>query len=215
VQLGVRVVERNSLLTDDSTFDERLPVRLQLSASTFFTPLDVAAYAARLLTPEPGMTVLDVGAGVGKFCIAAALTVPACEFVGVEWRPHLVDLANALARELGVPNARFVRGDAFELDWSRFDSFYFFNPFGELLRDPDFLLDRSVEHDSAAFIRCVSGARRKLARARVGTRVVTYHGLGAPLPPGFEQSRASFGSCKRVELWIKAYETGMAEAACP
>jgi SAM-dependent methyltransferase len=197
------VVETSSLLADDSAFDERLPVRLQVHASTFFTPLDVAAYAARLLAPEPGMTVLDVGAGVGKFCIAAALAVPGCQFVGVEWRPHLVDLANALARELGIANARFVHGDALELDWSRFDSFYFFNPFGELLRDHDVLLDRSIEHDSEDFIRCVSGARCKLARARVGTRVVTYHGFGAPLPPGYEEARDSLGACKRVELWIK------------
>lgn len=191
------------VLSDDSAFDERLPIGLQVHASTFFTPVDVAAYAAQLLAPAPGTRVLDVGAGAGKFCIAAALAAPTSEFVGVEWRPHLVELANALARELGVPNVRFIHGDALELDWSPFDSFYFFNPFAEQLTDKEVKLDRTIKTDPDSFIRCVYGVREKLGRARVGTRVVTYHGFGAPPPLGYESSLVEPVSRRRLQLWIK------------
>jgi len=200
---AVVVLDVASILTDDSAFDERLPIGLQVHAATFFTPVHVAAYAARLLAPARGMRVLDVGAGAGKFCIAAGLAVPTSEFVGVEWRPHLVDLANALARELCVPNVRFIHGDALELDWSTFDSFYFFNPFAEQLTDKQPVLDRTIEIDPDNFIRCVYGVREKLAGARVDTRVVTYHGFGAPPPRGYERSLTEPVLCRRLELWIK------------
>ena len=196
------VVSPARLLDDDPAFDERLPIRLQIQAATHFTPIEVAHYAARLLAPAPGMSVLDVGSGAGKFCLAAALAVPECEFVGIELRPHLVELANTLARELGVGNARFLHGDALDYDWSAFDAFYFFNPFAEQLYD-DFVLDHSIEFDPATFIACVSGVGRKLADARVGTRVVTYHGYGGPPPRGYELSREDPIGSERLQLWVK------------
>jgi SAM-dependent methyltransferase len=198
------VVDPGLILADDEAFDERLPIHLQLQASTHFTPVDVARYAARLLAPLPGTRVLDVGSGAGKFCLAAACAAPESEFVGVEWRPHLVDLANALARELGVGNVRFVHGDALELDWSLFDSFYLFNPFAEQLFEYSFVLDHSIEFSPDTFVDCVSGVRRKLSRARLGTRVVTYHGYGAPPPLGYELSRQDPIGSKQLQLWVKS-----------
>jgi tRNA G46 methylase TrmB len=84
-----------------------------------------------MLAPEPGMSVLDVGAGAGKFCITAALAMPNAQFVGIEWRPHLVRFATRLAREWSLSNVRFVHGDALALDWSLYDAFYLYNPFAE------------------------------------------------------------------------------------
>jgi SAM-dependent methyltransferase len=153
------------------------------------------------------MTVLDVGAGAGKFCLAAALAVPDCEFVGIEWRPHLVDLANALARNLGVHNARFLSGDALDLDWSPFDAFYLYNPFAEQLIEDTFVLDRSIERGPDTFVTCVTGVRRKLARARTGTRLAMFHGYGAPPPPGYELSAKPPVGCAHLELWIKTSST--------
>lgn len=190
-------------LADDETFDERLPIRLQVQAPTHFTPVEVARRAARLLAPSPGMTVLDVGSGAGKLCLVAALAAPDCEFVGIERRPHLVDVATALARELGVRNARFLHGDALALDWSRFDSFYFYNPFAEQLQTEHFALDRTIERDPALFVTSIFGVRRKLASARIGTRVVTFHGLGAPLPPGYTEPSVDAAGNERLTLWIK------------
>jgi SAM-dependent methyltransferase len=196
-------VEAAPLDTDDAAFDELLPMSLQIQASVHFTPIGVAALAARLLAPEPGMTVLDVGAGVGKFCIGAALAVPHADFVGVEWRPHLVRLAGQLAGALGLSNTRFIHADALDVDWSAYDAFYFYNPFAEQLFSSAFVLDRTIDFDPDNFMPYVTEARARLAMARIGTRVVTYHGFGAPPPLGYELVCKERIGTDRVELWIK------------
>jgi SAM-dependent methyltransferase len=188
---------------EDAAFDELLPTRLQLKASLHFTPIDVAQHAARLLAPKPGTMVLDVGSGVGKFCIAAALAAPQAQFVGVEWRQHLVRLAERLARAKQLSNARFIHADAIDLDWSEYHSFYLYNPFAEQLFSPAFVLDRRINFDPANFILYVSAVRTRLAAARIGTRLVTYHGFGGPPPLGYELVREEAIGTDRLELWIK------------
>lgn len=149
------------------------------------------------------MAVLDVGAGAGKFCITAALAVPSARFIGVEQRPHLVRFATRLAREWAVSNVRFLHGDALELDWSNYDAFYFYNPFAEQLFEPGLELDRTIDFNPARFILSVMAVRKRLAGARIGTRVVTYHGYGAEPPSGYELASGRSVGSDRVELWIK------------
>lgn len=194
---------RRADLADDAAFDDLLPIGLRLKSSVHFTPIDVARHAARLLAPRPGMSVLDVGAGVGKFCLAAALTLPRVSFVGAEWRPHLVSFARRIAGEMRQSNARFVAVDALDLDWSHYDAFYFYNPFAEQLFDAELALDRTIDLDAIHFVKYVTAVRHRLAHARLGTRVVTYHGYGAPIPPGYELTCADAIGTDRVELWIK------------
>jgi SAM-dependent methyltransferase len=197
------VVPSTRLAFDDAAFDEQLPVSLQVKSSTHFTPVEVARHAARLLAPSPGMTVLDVGAGAGKFCLAAAFAAPCARFVGVERRPHLVEIATRLARAWGIANAWFIRGDALDLDWSQYDAFYFYNPFAEQLFEHAFVLDHTIDFDPANFILYVTAVRQRLALARPGTRLVTYHGYGAPPPLGYEREREDAIGPDRVELWVK------------
>jgi len=188
---------------DDIAFDERLPRSLQMKSSIHFTPVDVARHAARLLAPIPGMTVLDVGAGAGKFCLVAAHTVDDAKFVGVELREHLVHIANRLARELQRSNVRFIHGDALDLDWSAFDAFYLYNPFAEHLLEKAFLLDNQIDRNPWRFAGYVGAVRERLAAARLGTRVVTYHGFGGVPPSGYDLVCGDAVGTDRVELWIK------------
>ena len=193
---------------EDELFDHQFPRAMQMKSALHFTPVAVARRAARLLAPESGMRVLDVGAGPGKFCLVAAREVPSCSFVGVEIRPHLVKLAGKLAGRLRVTNACFIGGDAFDLDWSAFDAFYFYNPFAEQLSDPLFKLDRTLTLAPSRFLELVTSTRERLAAARVGTRVVTYHSFGAPAPYGYDLVQTERIGTDQLELWIKtrAYE---------
>jgi len=43
----------------------------------------------------------------------------------------------------------------------------------------------------------------QLAVAKVGTRVVTYHGFGAPLPTGYALTTEEACGTDRLQLWIK------------
>jgi predicted O-methyltransferase YrrM len=133
----------------------------------------------------------------------AALAVPEARFVGVEWRPHLVRLATRLAAGAGVSNVRFIHGDALDLDWSDYDAFYFYNPFAEHLFDGVFGLDHTIELDPLDYVVYVNAVTERLARARVGTRVVTYHGLGTALPDAYFLAKANAMASDTVELWIK------------
>lgn len=202
-----------AVLSDDDAFDEQLPFGLQLKAGMYFTPIDVAQTAALLLAPNPGMVVLDVGAGAGKFCLAAASAVPSATFVGVEHRGPLVRLAQRLAAQLTITNVRFVHADAFDLDWSEFDAFYLFNPFAEQLFDNVFVLDRTITLDPTNFATHVTAVRRRLACARIGTRLVTYHGFGAPPPLGYDMDQVKPAGSDRIELWIKTREVSEQEIA--
>jgi SAM-dependent methyltransferase len=192
----------SSALLDDGRFDDELPATVQHHAAIHFTPVDVARFATGLLVSQSGTRVLDVGSGAGKFCLVAASTAPTATFVGVEIRPHLVDISQQLAARHGLRNVRFIHADAFALDWSVFDAFYFYNPFAEQ-HHTTFVMDRSIDLAPANFDRYVAEVQRRLRVARVGTRVVTFHGLGGAMPPGWMRT-LSYSVCSgSVELWIR------------
>lgn len=192
---------------DDESFDVQLPLHLRMKSMVHFTPLSVAQHAARLLAPVPGTRVLDVGSGPGKFCLTAARECPDSHFVGVEFREKLVTVATRLAHDLALSNVEFVHANAFDLDWAKFDSFYFFNPFAEQLYSGFLYIDHSIAFDPANYVTYVFAVRRRLAAARIGTRVVTYHGFGGAAPAGYDLiSEQAYGS-DRVELWQKNRDT--------
>ncbi|MBK9033806.1 MAG: class I SAM-dependent methyltransferase [Myxococcales bacterium] len=174
-----------SPLTDEE-FDGLLPEALWKVAPVHFTPVAVAALAVRLLAPAAGARVLDVGAGVGKFCIAAALYYPQATFVGVERRPTLVATAREVARQLGARNVEFMVGDALDLDWADYGGLYLFNPYGEQSHDGAAPLDPADGRDPAAFFAQVRATRERLLALPTGRRVVTYHGYGNRAPAAFD-----------------------------
>lgn len=187
----------------DVAFDERLPLRWKMKSSAHFTPVAVARRAAHLLAAGSGMAVLDVGSGAGKFCLIAAHELAGVQFVGVEQRVDLVRVAQRLANEWKLPNVRFVHGDAFALDWSPFDAFYFYNPFAEQLLESALVLDKSIALDPLNFEPLVDAVVERLASVRIGTRIVTYCGFGAAPPAGYELVLTESIGVDYVELWIK------------
>jgi len=190
----------------DPEFDGLLPAQWRAKSTIHFTPVDVARRAAELLVERPDARVLDIGAAVGKFCIVAGLTCPAAMFVGIERRRHLVRVADRLARRLQLTNVLFAYGDMTEVDWSRFDGFYLYNPFAEQLCGTLPTLDDALELAPGYFRFYVQQVRERLANARVGTRVVAYHGFGGEPPPEYELVRDEPAGTDRLELWVKTRE---------
>jgi hypothetical protein len=186
-------------LVPDSAFDEVFPLAARLRSRLYWTPVEIALRAAQMLATKPGRTIVDIGAGVGKFCLVAAATVRA-EIRGVEHRPHLVGIAREAAAKLAV-TASFTHGTLDDEDASRIDGIYLYNPFGENLCPAPDRLDATVPLGRDRFHDDVAATEKLLDRARVGTRVVTYCGFGGEMPFGYGLVSREYRG--RLELWVK------------
>jgi SAM-dependent methyltransferase len=189
----------------DVEFDRIFPLEFQSLSPTFFTPTEIAVRAAELLVTDADTKVLDVGSGVGKFCLIGALSTRGW-FYGVEQRKRLVDLAKSIADDFEIPRVDFLEGDARRLDWRCFQSFYLFNPFVEHLYKEGDRLDQSIGFSEDAYLEMVRGVQIRLHRLPVGTRVVTYHGFGGDMPPGYVLRVEEAGYGDYLRLWIKERE---------
>ncbi|MDP2343550.1 MAG: methyltransferase domain-containing protein [Deltaproteobacteria bacterium] len=182
--LAARLVRGEDVSDED--IDALLPERVRLLSSLHWTPVRVAQAAARFLAAGHAPAhILDVGSGAGKFCAVGALSTGA-RFTGVERRPTLVQVAKDLAATLGANGVDFTVGRMEEIEWSRFTGVYFYNPFGEHFLCGDEHIDRSHPTGWAVYVHYVRAALSRLYLMPAGTRVVTYHGIGAPLPPGYD-----------------------------
>lgn len=197
------VIESESLPVDDAGFDELLPEHPRDRSCQYWTPMAVASVAAKRLSEHGAHNVLDVGCGPGKFCIIAAKQCPGLRLWGVEQRPDLVLLAQALQRRFDLQNAHFAVGDATRFSWDCYDGFYFFNPFGENLFGDYERYDDAVELSKARFAADLLRVEQQLARAAIGTVVVTYHGLGGPIPSSYDLMEDDQAGSDRVRTWVR------------
>jgi len=187
----------------DARFDAHLPNRARERADQYWTPVAVARRAARLFRERGVTTVLDVGCGPGKFCIVAGRTEPGLLLDGVEQRSLLVRSATRLAARLGVTNVRFSLADAVEIAWDAYQGFYFFNPFAENVLSKRAQFDGAVELSRQRFAADLIHIEQLLATTRVGTVVVTYHGLGGPIPSCFDPVHAEQAGTDVLRVWVK------------
>jgi SAM-dependent methyltransferase len=193
-------------LDDDIAFDSVYPAEIRRISRRFWTPVSVARRAARLFVDTGAKRVLDVGAGVGKFVLVAAEAAPEIQFVGIEHRRHLVDVASRAREALGRDNARFKAADVTRMVWSAFDGFYLFNPFAENLFEGGDCIDRRVELSTRRLERDALRVERALRRAPVGTAIVTYHGATARIPGCYEVEVSERAGTDWLRLWVRRRE---------
>ena len=184
----------------DHAFDRVYDGHTRRLSARHWTPIAVAARAAALLVEGGASSVLDVGAGVGKFCIVGAL-VTGASFTGIEERRDRLDVARRAAAAFDLSGIRWVLGRIERVAFATFDGFYFFNPFAEALdHDPDAAPD---PRGAARFRRDVARAQAALAAVRRGARVVTYHGLGGAMPAGYRLVTREATITGPLECWEK------------
>ncbi len=196
---------RSGVIVDDRVFDAVFPLSARVRSTLYWTPVEVAVRAASLLANRAGATILDIGSGVGKFCIVASAAANA-NVRGIEHRPHLIEIAREAARRIGV-TATFDSGAIGEQDAAEIDGFYLYNPFAENLCSTTEALDTTVELSVKRFRRDVAATVRLLSTARIGARVVTYCGFGGELPDGFVLVLRERCAGNHLELWVKNAES--------
>lgn len=200
----------------DDDFDRYLDDELQVMSPSYWSQLVVAACAARWLSQVGAETVVDIGAGAGKFCVATALATR-CRFIGLEQRARMVSAASALARCFGVDDrVRFEHATFGEDPVPQADVYYFYNPFGENLFPYEDRLDLEVELSRHRYVACVAAAEDLLRSAPLGTYVLTYNGFGGRVPASYVPVESERRLPCVLRMWRKtaALEHGEGELAC-
>jgi predicted RNA methylase len=159
--------------------------------------------AAARLVQRGACRVLDAGSGPGKFCTVGAAANSLVTFVGIEQRNSLVSVARQVATRLGVTNVRFVLGDALARSWAQFDGFYFFNPFTENLWGTQDVFDARTGSAARRFRTEALRVAQRLRQVRCGSVVVTYHGLGGPIPSSYDLIAEENCGSGHLRTWIR------------
>jgi ubiquinone/menaquinone biosynthesis C-methylase UbiE len=150
-----------------------------------YDELRFVAHCARRLVElaalEPGMRVLDLGAGTGLVSLAAArLVAPGGQVLGVDLSPQMLAQARRKAEALDLPNLAFEQGDA------------------EHLALPDASFDVVLSASALFFVPDMPAAAREARRVlRPGGRFA-FTSFGAdflqPLTGGLREHLARFGA---------------------
>jgi hypothetical protein len=189
-----------SLFSNDAAFDWMYPEHFQLLSLKHWTPLVNARKAAEFLA-APGARVLDIGSGIGKFCLAAAYAFPETHFYGVEQRHELVYHAEEAKNYTQLCNVNFIHANITQVNFKEFDHFYFYNPFYENI-DPNNQIDDSIEISESLYAYYTQYLFTALDEKPAGARLVTFHISGKEVSPDYKL--VSIANDGLMKMWIKA-----------
>lgn len=197
-KLKAKDINKN-LFQDDAAFDWMYPDVLQQMSQKHWTTLSIARKAATYLAVE-GTRVLDIGSGIGKFCLAAGYHFPDTRFYGVEQRRELVYFAEEARKYTELPNVSFIHSNITQINFKEFDHFYFYNSFYENL-DPDNSIDDTITTSHSLYLYYTQYLFNALDEKPPGTRLVTFHSLENEIPPGYKL--ADVAEFSLLKMWIK------------
>ena len=188
-----------TLFRHDTAFDDLYPEHIQELSQMHWTPVDIAKKAGDFLS-IPNTSVLDIGSGVGKFCITAGFFHPETFFCGIEQREELYTFAEIAKAEIELPNVNFIHGNLTELDFKNYDHFYFYNPFYENI-EPDSRIDYTVRTSFELYDLYSRFVFQMLEEKPPETRLVTFHAPDTQVPSGYQLVNNSYS--RVLKMWIK------------
>ena len=191
----------------DRFFDRFLPDDLRVVSGQYWTPLATAKRAAEWFDDLGVRTVVDIGSGAGKFCVAAAL-VGHSRYTGLEQRQSLVASARSLAMVFDVRDrVSFVHGALGVMATPSAEAYYLYNPFGQYFFGSRHDVDAGVEYNATRHAHDVAAVEQLLRQAPIGTYVLTYNGFGGRVPAGYRQIRVDDKLPSDLRLWRKERST--------
>ncbi len=165
-------------------FDNLFPDSKSTLMKRHWTPLDVAKKAAQFLAAEKNVRILDIGSGVGKFCLAAANYMPLAFYTGIEQRGNLVEQAIQAKEILGLKNVDLLHGNFSTVNFKNYDHFYFFNSFYENFSFSE-NMDDKIEYSKELYEQYTYLLKTKLESKPSGTRIATFHSTEEEIPTDY------------------------------
>ena len=145
---------------------------------------EVAKKAAQFLAAEKNVKILDIGSGVGKFCLAAANYMPLAFYTGIEQRGNLVEQAIQAKEILGLKNVDLLHGNFSTVNFKNYDHFYFFNSFYENFSFSE-NMDNKIEYSKELYEQYTYLLKTKLESKPSGTRIATFHSTEEEIPTDY------------------------------
>ncbi len=190
---------KSGIEVGDEELHQIYPEHLRGDADIHFTPIETAQMAARYLVQEAGTKVLDIGSGVGKFCMVGAACT-AGHFTGIELRESLFSISSRVLQQYPLPNLQFIHSNITAIDFKQYDAFYFFNAFYENIHPGD-SIDQSVLMQQELYARYSEYVRGQLDAKPTGTRLATFFSFMDEVPDSYLMQSA--GSEGKLLLWEK------------
>jgi SAM-dependent methyltransferase len=196
----LRQAVREIYFDSDEQFNKLFPVHIQNLAKSHWTKLDIITKAVDFLAVDNQTKILDIGSGVGKFCLAAAWRSPHVHFFGIEQRRTLYEHSLMAQKALSINNVTFIHGNFTQLELKDFDHFYFYNSFYENIVDTD-KIDDSIECSLELFNYYHLYLLKQLEQKKSGTRVCTLCSFENEIPADYHEVGSAFND--HLKFWVK------------
>jgi SAM-dependent methyltransferase len=177
--------QTDSYFNTDTDFNELYPFSIQILSTRHWTPIHIARLAIEFLNDKENCKILDIGSGVGKFCLNGAHYAPNAHFYGIEQRENLVRHARNAQKKLGIQNVSFLQGNFTQLKLQEFDRLYFYNSFYENL-DELGRIDKKIDYSEGLYEYYTGYLHSALKEMPKGTKIVTYHSFTAEIPREYQ-----------------------------
>jgi len=199
--LGNSITGMEAMLDED--FDLVYAPHIRDLSSQHWTPIKVASKAADFLGYKGNVKVLDVGSGVGKFCLVGALLKSTSFFYGVDYRKKFTEISDEIKDNYRIKNVYFIHKNFVSLDFNYFDGIYFFNSFHEKI-DKDSVIDSFSDVSYDIYKRYTQEFFLKLNNMPEGTRLVTYHTEDIYIPHTYRIVDMCFEG--KLKFYIKCFD---------
>ncbi len=192
---------RLSIDVTDEDFNTIYPQNIRVLSAKHWSPVAVAKAASEFLMDRPGARILDIGSGVGKFCMVGA-THTKGHFTGVEQRPHLVELSEKISVLHGLRRVKYLHANVTEVDFGEYTGFYFYNSFYENTQ-PAHKIDDTVRLDVKLYDTYSIYMVEQLSKLPSGTRFAAYCTPPPVIPRSFRLVDSLYGGS--LNLWEKIF----------
>ena len=189
----------NSKTINDLEIDLLYPEKYRKHSLVYWTPVKVAQEALEWLNVKKDTHVLDIGSGIGKFCSVGAMCTHG-QFTGVEKRLDLIKVANSVNKKLNIHNVEYIHSDITEIDFQKYNSFYYYNPFCEQISISE-VIDNSISFSPEKYREYEDYVIEQFEDLPINTKVVTYFSETFTFPDSYELKGLKLEG--KLALWIK------------
>lgn len=188
------------IFNNDNAFEECVLPQFRMASARHWIPLNACETVAKWLACFKDINILDIGSGVGKFCFLMSRLAPTHSYVGVEINNKLIEEAHRLQRVLKAENCDFIHSSFDELDFTKYDAFFFFNSFYEqLVNHGSSFGGRKFHRDTFNLFN--DSLIKKLSLLKKGSIFISYQGYPEGLDVYFKLEKKDLE--KELILWTR------------